>query len=89
MWGADTEKWRGLYKVTGKYDLPVSDQLLAQNGQILPVSEQLLVQNFHKNFGPNWTKSWSETGKLHFSVINIEIYRSVVPQVTLNILALK
>ena len=65
----------------GNCNFPVSDQLLVQFGQILPVLDQLLVQygqfyQFQTKICPNWTKSCSETWKLHLPISDLSIFPS-------------
>ena len=73
FWGVDRKIPRS---VMGNCNSPVSDQLLVQFGQILLVLDQLLVRYghfylFQTKFCTKWTKSWSETGKLHFPISDL------------------
>ena len=62
----------------GKLQLSCSQtrSILVQFVQILLILDQLLVQYgkfylFQTKICPNWTKSWSETGKLHFPIADL------------------
>ena len=65
----------------GNRNFLLSVQLLVQFGQILPFLDQLLVQCgqislFQTKIYPNWTKGWSEAGKLHFPISDLDIFLS-------------
>ena len=74
----------------GNCNFTVSDKLLVsllvQFGQILSVLDQFLVQYgqsylFQTKICPNWTESWSETGKLHFPISSFSAFSCRRPKI--------